>query len=872
MERPDQERIEGRKKTCPDPQRLEFGVIMMRVWFDLWLTSIPARTPPSARNVVPFYERLRLKKTKSQPGVPVPVSVPVPGQAEPQPMETFGQPPMTGGPCHLGLLRKGYHLHTDARKHSRAKAYPIRTGKERDRENESTSVSLGPGKHQWAAERRGAAVGGNRYEEVCVSEKGMEEDGLALSGYRIDYNHTQTRARAIDEERHVKFHYELTGKGPPPVSLVGADTRPSSDRNSPVRRDCDQQAAAAAAAAAAAFISCSKTWYWGNFVVAPCKLHGNLLPLRCSGGGQPDRYLVPSTTSNRNTLVSFKRGSSCGLPWGHRPWLVSSADFGGDGGKSCVPIWAVRKIWHHVDKRLQSKEKTQIPAAVGPSHSKGAIQSGVIEPRGVSYPVTVAETSTSTGTTSSVRPDVRSTHYLHSREVGATGVSIANENCDLTAAAAVSNGVFGPNEQERQRHSSSPTRNIEYQPPCAISAGSILSVSHAAMTIHPTAKTVFAASTSEDRIQTVPGLDFTTALQPCRPKVPRASHLSPDRFRWTHAHYRTASSDSVVGRPREIEIFLSFHRFRIGWLGEMELGMRKRAATARAHTRTHAGTYTSMLRLNGGDAATELPLSIFFPDCHIPPFGMQAHEVDVSPATAPRPADRPYRAKNLGVFVFSLVAESYVGILSHFFSFAARPSDRANFDSARSASYSQKHSLSREPEIAAVNASCTGFRRCLQLCVGTEGQCAGILSDMRGGLLEGPWNSSVWVLHCIGLWRIVEEARRENEAWAVAELDCDSQGFQAGGIVDLLVLISPRPKSLTLPAYWVHSCVPPIAGQKTRLALAALPRCSFFSLRWPCHICFSFFPNLIVRRREFQQFGRTRRLVPASRSCSHFCS
>lgn len=28
--------------------------------------------------------------------------------------------------------------------------------------------------------------------------------------------------------------------------------------------------------------------------------------------------------------------------------------------------------------------------------------------------------------------------------------------------------------------------------------------------------------------------------------------------------------------------------------------------------------------------------------------------------------------------------------------------------------------------------------------------CAGILSDMRGGLLEGPWNSSVWVLHCIG--------------------------------------------------------------------------------------------------------------------------
>ncbi|KAI3529912.1 hypothetical protein CSPX01_15209 [Colletotrichum filicis] len=69
---------------------------------------------------------------------------------------------------------------------------------------------------------------------------------------------------------------------------------------------------------------------------APCKLHGNLLPLRCSGGGQPDRYLVPSTTSNRNTLVSFKRGSSGGLPWGHRPWLVSSADFGGDGGKSCV--------------------------------------------------------------------------------------------------------------------------------------------------------------------------------------------------------------------------------------------------------------------------------------------------------------------------------------------------------------------------------------------------------------------------------------------------------------------------------------------------------------------------------------------------------
>ncbi|KAK1447957.1 hypothetical protein CCUS01_12032 [Colletotrichum cuscutae] len=94
------------------------------------------------------------------------------------------------------------------------------------------------------------------------------------------------------------------------------------------------------------------------------------------------------------------------------------------------------------------------------------------------------------------------------------------------------------------------------------------------------------------------------------------------------------------------------------------------------------------------DAATELPLSIFFPDCYIPPFGMQAHE-DVSPATAPRPADRPYKAKNLGVFVFSLVAESYVGILSHFFSFAARPSDRANFDSARSASYSQKHSLSR---------------------------------------------------------------------------------------------------------------------------------------------------------------------------------
>ncbi|KXH26841.1 hypothetical protein CSIM01_13308 [Colletotrichum simmondsii] len=129
-------------------------------------------------------------------------------------------------------------------------------------------------------------------------------------------------------------------------------------------KGCDQAgaaatAAAAAAAAAAAVISCSKTWCWRNFVVgtypttmnhhhlqflgpAPCKLHGNLLPLRCSGGGQPDRYLVPSTTSNRNTLVHFERGSSCGLPWGHRPWLVSSADFGGMGGKELRGVRAVR--------------------------------------------------------------------------------------------------------------------------------------------------------------------------------------------------------------------------------------------------------------------------------------------------------------------------------------------------------------------------------------------------------------------------------------------------------------------------------------------------------------------------------------------------
>ncbi|KAK1526290.1 uncharacterized protein CCOS01_08708 [Colletotrichum costaricense] len=243
------------------------------------------------------------------------------------------------------------------------------------------------------------------------------------------------------------------------------------------------------------------------------------------------------------------------------------------------------------------------------------------------------------------------------------------------------------------------------------------------------------------------------------------------------------------------------------------------------------------------DAATELPLSIFFPDCYIPPFGMQAHE--------------GWRIRHpWSQFVYksqSLAIERYaVSVLfAETFALAVRRVDLRQIGTVCTIGRMPVLGcLPSEPEIAAVNASCTGFRRCLQLCVGTEGQCAGILSDMRGGLLEGPWNSSVWVLHCIGRSHFssslssfqghvrghhhrdesgASSKRREGKtkhglspSWIAIHRVSRLAGlwrFGGGGgllplfengksadvsEVDLLVLISPRPKSLTLPANWVQ--------------------------------------------------------------------
>ncbi|KAK1688708.1 hypothetical protein BDP55DRAFT_27457 [Colletotrichum godetiae] len=55
----------------------------------------------------------------------------------------------------------------------------------------------------------------------------------------------------------------------------------------------------------------------------------------------------------------------------------------------------------------------------------------------------------------------------------------------------------------------------------------------------------------------------------------------------------------------------------------------------------------------------------------------------------------------------------------------------------------------------------------------------------------------------------------------------------------------------------------------SRLALGGPPSLFLLLPEVACRICFSFFPSLIARHREFQQSGRTRRLVPASRSCTH---
>ncbi|KXH26840.1 hypothetical protein CSIM01_13307 [Colletotrichum simmondsii] len=257
------------------------------------------------------------------------------------------------------------------------------------------------------------------------------------------------------------------------------------------------------------------------------------------------------------------------------------------------------------------------------------------------------------------------------------------------------------------------------------------------------------------------------------------------------------------------------------------------------------------------DAATELPLSIFFPDCSIPPFGMQTHEgwrirhpwsqfVCKSQSLA-------IERQRFGGVVFSLVAESYVGILAvsvlfaETFALAVRRVDLRQIGTVCTIDRMPVLGcLPSEPEIAAVNASWAGFRTCLQLCV-LKGNapafsltCVADFSKVHGTLLSGFCIASGVRIFLLASRRprVMSEdntiamslAHRRRGEKEKRSMGCRRAGLRftgfpswrdcgvSGGLpplfengksadvseVDLLVLISPRPKSLTLPAYWVQ--------------------------------------------------------------------
>ncbi|KAK1469434.1 hypothetical protein CMEL01_01201 [Colletotrichum melonis] len=273
------------------------------------------------------------------------------------------------------------------------------------------------------------------------------------------------------------------------------------------------------------------------------------------------------------------------------------------------------------------------------------------------------------------------------------------------------------------------------------------------------------------------------------------------------------------------------------------------------------------------DAATELPLSIFFPDCYIPPFGMQAHE--------------GWRIRHpWSQFVYksqSLAIERYaVSVLfAETFALAVRRVGLRQIVTVCTIDRMPVLGcLSSEPEIAAVNASCTGFRRCLQLCVGVcvcvcmrvyvasrplfllcffslffsssvvlKGNapafsltCVAGFSKVHGTLLSGFCIASGVRIFLLASRRsrVMSEdttiamslAHRRRGEKGKRSMGCRRAGLRftgfpgwrdcgvsgGGGLlplfengksadvseVDLLVLISPRSKSLTLPAYWVQ--------------------------------------------------------------------
>ncbi|KAK1504656.1 hypothetical protein CTAM01_03963 [Colletotrichum tamarilloi] len=213
----------------------------------------------------------------------------------------------------------------------------------------------------------------------------------------------------------------------------------------------------------------------------------------------------------------------------------------------------------------------------------------------------------------------------------------------------------------------------------------------------------------------------------------------------------------------------------------------------------------------------------------------------------------PLNAKNLGVFVFSLVAESYVGILAvsvlfaETFALAVRRVDLRQIGTVCTIDRMPVLGcLPSEPEIAAVNASCTGFRRCLQLCV-LKGNapafsltCVAGFSKVHGTLLSGFCIASGGRIFLLASRRSRVMSEDTTIAMSLAHRrrgekgkrsmgcrraglrftgfpgwrDCGVSGGGGGGgengksadvsEVDLLVLISPRPKSLTLPANWVQ--------------------------------------------------------------------